>query len=270
MAQEPGTRHFMVLQEASSVGQAGARVSASRSIADVAVDMMRKAGYTAVDGTVQRINGNEAYVGVYRGSAKDVGQVTMRAAHIAVGRQIYVVAGFAPDADFALTDREFGPAVQSFRQLSSREASAIRPNRLKFYTVKAGDTALVLRHGGGIELDDVGLGGRRGGQAAAGEAGQGKRLAQLQGLQRHAELHGWGLGPVPTLLPGVGAGVGNTGGTSGRGYQGGPPSGVVIPHELGGRLSRLGGSRRPRPRAPKCRFRSNTTAQESTRCRAVR
>ena len=140
MAQEPGTRHFMVLQEASSAGQAGARVSASRSIADVAVEMMRKAGYTAVDGTVQRINGNEAYVGVYRGSAKDVGQVTMRAAHIAVGRQVYVVAGFAPDADFALTDREIGPAVQSFRQLSAQEASAIRPNRLQFYTVKPGDS----------------------------------------------------------------------------------------------------------------------------------
>ena len=31
-------------------------------------------------------------------------------------------------------------SVQSFRQLSSREASAIRPNRLQFYTVKAGDS----------------------------------------------------------------------------------------------------------------------------------
>lgn len=149
MAQEPGAKHFMVLQQASSFGQPGSRTAGARSIADTAVEMMRKAGYTAVDGSLQRINGNEAYVGVYRGTAKDVGKVTMRAAHIAVGRQIYVVAGFAPDDDFALADREIGPAVQSFRQLTPQEASKIRPNRLQFYTVKAGDSwqSIAARHG---------------------------------------------------------------------------------------------------------------------------
>ena len=45
---------------------------------------------------MQRINGNDAYVGLYRGNAKGAGKVMMRAAHIAVGRQLYVVAGFAP------------------------------------------------------------------------------------------------------------------------------------------------------------------------------
>ena len=100
MAQEPGTQHFMVLQEAQlppvrqgSGGQAG------RPIGDAAIAAMRQAGYAVVDGTMQRINGHDAYVGLYRGTAKGTGKVVMRAAHIAVGRQLYVVAGFAPEAD---------------------------------------------------------------------------------------------------------------------------------------------------------------------------
>jgi predicted Zn-dependent protease len=142
LAQEPGTQHFMVLQEVEqpSLLRQGSGGQAMRSIGEAAVAAMRNAGYTAVDGRVERINGNEAHVGLYRGNAKDVGPVLMRAAHIAVGRQLYVVAGFAPEKEFALVDRDILPAVQTFRQLSAAEASAIRPNRLSFYTVRAGDS----------------------------------------------------------------------------------------------------------------------------------
>jgi hypothetical protein len=115
---------------------------------------MRSAGYTVVDGRVERINGNEAHVGLYRGNAKDVGRVLMRAAHIAIshpaaqsprgggpgGRQLYVVAGFAPEKEFELVDRDILPAVQTFRQLSAAEATAVRPNRISFYVVRAGDS----------------------------------------------------------------------------------------------------------------------------------
>ena len=141
MAQEPGTQHFMVLQE---VGQAlirqGSGGPAARSIADTAIEAMRKAGYASVDGTMQRINGNDAYVGLYRGSAKGAGKVMMRAAHIAVGRQLYVVAGFAPEAEFTLVDHDIQPALQTFRQLSMQEASNVRPNRIDFYVVRQGDS----------------------------------------------------------------------------------------------------------------------------------
>ena len=101
---------------------------------------MKRAGYNVVDGRIERINGHEAHVGLYRGTAKDVGKVLMRAAHIAVGRQLYVVAGFAPEQEFELVDRDIVPAVQSFRQLSSVEASRLRPNRIEFYDVKPGDS----------------------------------------------------------------------------------------------------------------------------------
>ena len=132
LAQEPGTDHYMVLQEVEQ--------PRGRSIGDAAVAAMRQAGYTVVDGRIDRINGNEAHIGLYRGEAKDVGRVLMRAAHIAIGRQLYVVAGFAPEKEFAQVDKDILPAVQTFRQLSTAEAAAIRPNRIDFYVVKSGDS----------------------------------------------------------------------------------------------------------------------------------
>jgi predicted Zn-dependent protease len=140
LAQEPGTQHFMVMQEVERpIGQRyGAQ--ASGSIGDVAIAAMRKAGYSAIDGSYQKINGNDAYIGTYRGTAKDVGKVMMRAAHISIGRQMYVVAGFAPEKEFEAVDRQIQSALQTFRQLSMQEASNVRPNRLDFYVVKAGDS----------------------------------------------------------------------------------------------------------------------------------
>jgi len=112
---------------------------------------MRKAGYSVVDGSFQKINGNDAHVGLYRGTAKDVGKVLMRAAHIAIGRQMYVVAGFAPEKEFEVVDREITPALQSFRQLTMQEASNVHPNRLDFYIVKPGDSwqSIAARQGKG-------------------------------------------------------------------------------------------------------------------------
>ena len=132
LAQEPGTDHYMVLQEVEQ--------PRNRSIGDAAVAAMRQAGYSVVDGRIDRINGNEAHIGLYRGEAKDVGKVLMRAAHIAIGRQLYVVAGFAPEKEFERVDKDILPAVQTFRQLSTAEAAAIQPNRIDFYVVKSGDS----------------------------------------------------------------------------------------------------------------------------------
>lgn len=144
LAQEPGVEHYMVLQEVEQ--------PRGRSIADTAVAAMRSAGYSVVDGRMERINGLEAHVGLYRGTVKDTGKVKMRAAHIAVGRQLYVVAGFAPEADFDRVDRELQPSLRSFRELSADEASRIRPNRVNFYVVRRGDSwqSIAVRQGKGI------------------------------------------------------------------------------------------------------------------------
>jgi predicted Zn-dependent protease len=153
LAQEPGTQHFMVLQEVERTATRpgyGTPLT-QQSIADAAIAAMRKAGYTSVDGAFERINGNDAYVGRYRGTAKDVGKVNMRAAHIAIGRQLYVVAGFAPEKEFDLVDRDIQPALKTFRQLTAQEASNIRPNRVDFYIVRQGDSwqSIAARQGKG-------------------------------------------------------------------------------------------------------------------------
>ena len=132
MAREPGTQHFMVLQEVEQ--------TRGRSVGDAAIAAMRQAGYSVVDGRIEQINGNQAHVGVYRGTARDVGKVMMRAAHIVVGRQMYVVAGFAPEAEFPAVDRDINGAVQTFRQLTVAEAAKVQPNRIDFYVVRQGDS----------------------------------------------------------------------------------------------------------------------------------
>ncbi len=154
LAQEPGTEHYMVLQEVEQprLLRQGSGGQGGRSIADAAVMAMKSAGYDVVDGRMERINGLEAHVGVYRGNVKGTGKVLMRAAHIGFGRQMYVVAGFAPEADFDRVDREFVPSVNSFRQLSADEASRVRSNRLDFYVVRQGDSwqSIAARQGKNI------------------------------------------------------------------------------------------------------------------------
>ena len=154
MAQEPGSEHFMVLQEVEQprLGRQAYGAQSAQSTADAAVEAMRKAGYTVIEGRMERINGLDAHVGLYRGNAKGKGKVLMRAAHFAMGRQMYVVAGFAPEAEFERVDRELQPALKSFRQLSADEASRIRPNRVDFYVVRPGDSwqSIAARQGKGL------------------------------------------------------------------------------------------------------------------------
>ena len=154
LAREPGTEHYMLLQEVEQprLLRQGSGAQAGSSIAEAAVAAMRKAGYTAVDGRMERINGLDGYVGLYRGNAKDKGKVLMRAAHIGMGRQMFMVAGFAPEAEFDRVDRELQPALKTFRQLSADEASRVRPNRVDFYVVRQGDSwqSIAARQGKGI------------------------------------------------------------------------------------------------------------------------
>lgn len=145
MAREPGTQHFMLLQQVAQ--------PRGTSIEQVAYSAMQSAHYTEVSGGQRtRIGGLDAYEAVYRGNLSGVGRVMMRSAHIAMGRQIYVVAGFAPEKEFELADRDFQPSVRSFREISQSEASQIRPNKLTYYTVRQGDSwqSIAQRAGRGI------------------------------------------------------------------------------------------------------------------------
>ena len=66
--------------------------------------------------------------------------ITIEAAHIRSGQQIYVVAGVAPSSEFDTFERTFAAATRTFRNLSREEANAIQPNRVDFYTVRGNDT----------------------------------------------------------------------------------------------------------------------------------
>ena len=113
---------------------------------------MRGLGFTLDRGALDTVGGRDAFIGVYRGKVREVGAVRIRAAHISAGRQVFMVAGVAPDADFARVESEFEAAVRSFRELSSAEAASIRPNRVVLYTAKVGDTwqGIAQRAGRGL------------------------------------------------------------------------------------------------------------------------
>jgi predicted Zn-dependent protease len=132
VAREPGTSHYMVFQQIDQ--------PRGRTLAEMATAEMRSAGYKVEDGQATQVNGLDAYVGRYRGSVKNLGKVVMHAAHVRVGREVYVVAGLAPEADFDRVDKRMAPAIASLRELTSKEADDIRPNRLDFYVVREGDS----------------------------------------------------------------------------------------------------------------------------------
>ena len=144
MAREPGSQRFMLLQMVEQ--------PRGRSIDEVAANAMRQAGYRQLDGAHGSVGGLDAYVGVYRGSLSGVGTVIMRAAHIQMGRQVFVFAGFAPEAEWDQARPPIEASLQTFRELSPQEASQIRPNRLSFYTVRAGDSwqSIAARQGKGM------------------------------------------------------------------------------------------------------------------------
>ncbi len=122
------------------------------SLADGAKRHMRGLGFTLEQGAEEPVGGINAFVGLYKGKAKQVGPVRVRAAHVPIGRQVYLVAGVAPEAQYAQVEAEFEAAVRSFRQLSSSEATRVRPNRVGLYTTRAGDSwqAIAQRAGKGL------------------------------------------------------------------------------------------------------------------------
>ncbi|MGQ0735589.1 MAG: M48 family metalloprotease [Acidobacteriota bacterium] len=141
-AREPGQPYYMLLQLVED--------ARGRSIEEIAVRSMNSAGFRRLESERTQLNGLDAHVGLYQGSIQGVGDVLMRAAHIATGRQVYVVAGFAPRDQFSRIDATVSTSIRSFRPLSAAEADQVRPNRLDLYTVRAGDTwqSVAARSGG--------------------------------------------------------------------------------------------------------------------------
>jgi predicted Zn-dependent protease len=144
VAKRPGVNAYVVLQPVSRpVGS---------TIENVALLSMERAGFRAVEGRRETINGLEAFVGAYQGTIQDLGRVRLRAAHIVHDRHVYFAAGVAPIDIFDRMDPAFWQSLRTFRPLTRAEAENIRPNRVNLYTVRPGDTwqSIAEREGGGL------------------------------------------------------------------------------------------------------------------------
>ena len=139
-----GAPHYMLLQLVQQ--------PQGRTIEEIAAGSMTRANFQRIEGRTGRINGLDAYVGVYRGAMEGLGPVVMRAAHIAQGQRVYILAGFAPEEQFQAADRLIAPAIETFSGMSAAEAEGIRPNRVDLYVARQGDTwaGIAERAGAGI------------------------------------------------------------------------------------------------------------------------
>lgn len=128
-----------------------------RNVEEVAASSMR--GFRSVDGQRTTINGLDAFIGVYQGALEGLGNVTVRAAHIAHNNQIYMLAGLAPPEAFEQSDGTFLQTIRSFRGMSAAEAENIHPNRVDLYVVRQGDTweSIAERSGGVVTAQTLSI-----------------------------------------------------------------------------------------------------------------
>jgi predicted Zn-dependent protease len=131
VAKAPDRENYMLLQLVPN--PAG-------SIEQVAQGTMANAGFQQLNGERAKVNGLDAYVGMYRGQMQGLGDVVTLAAHVVHDRNVYLFAGLAPAREFEAVQRTVAQSIRSFRELSRAEAENIRPNRVDVYTVRQGDT----------------------------------------------------------------------------------------------------------------------------------
>jgi predicted Zn-dependent protease len=142
VAKAPERDNFMLLQLVPNP---------QGSIEQIAQGSMANAGFRQVEGERSRLNGLDAYVGVYQGAMQGLGNVVTVAAHIVHNRNVYLFAGLAPANQFQGVQTQFANSIRTFRELSASEAGRIRPNRVDLYTVRGGDTwAAIAKRGGGL------------------------------------------------------------------------------------------------------------------------
>jgi predicted Zn-dependent protease len=139
--------------------------SGSGPLDQVGPAAMAKGGWRHVTGERARINGLDAYVGTYQGAMNNT-QVTLRAAHVRSGDQVYVVAGVAPSAEFGRSAATFSSSIETFRALSREEADRIQPARVDFYVVQRGDTwESIARRSGAASIRPATLAAMNGSEA---------------------------------------------------------------------------------------------------------
>ena len=132
VARQPGEEVYMVLQLVTD--------PATRELERLAGDNMRESGFRLDSGGGTRVGDLEAFIGTFTGESTDAGEPRARVAYIDYDGTIYILGGLTDGAAYDRVESAFNTAIRSFRPLSAAEAEDIRPNRLRFYTVRSGDT----------------------------------------------------------------------------------------------------------------------------------
>lgn len=145
IAKAPGADVYMLLEQI--------QMPRGNGVENIARAQMENAGFRTLSGSRDRVNGLDAYIGLYQGSLEGLGNVRMRAAHIVHNGNIYLVAGFAAPAIFDPLDSAMLMSIRSFKPLTADEAAAVHPNRIDIYVVRPGDSwqSIAERSGGVIK-----------------------------------------------------------------------------------------------------------------------
>jgi predicted Zn-dependent protease len=145
MAKAPGADVYMLLEQV--------QMPRGNGVDNIARMQMESAGFRMLSGSRDRINGLDAFIGLYQGSLEGLGDVRMRAAHIVHNGNVYLVAGFAPVKIFDPLDSAMLMSLRSFKPLTADEAAAVHPNRIDIYVVRPGDSwqSIADRSGGVIK-----------------------------------------------------------------------------------------------------------------------
>ena len=145
MAKAPGADVYMLLEQV--------QMPRGNGVENIARAQMENAGFRVLSGSRDRVNGLDAYIGLYQGSLEGLGNVRMRAAHIVHNGNIYLVAGFAAPDIFDPLDSALLMSIRSFKPLTADEAAAVHPNRIDIYVVRPGDSwqSIAERSGGVIK-----------------------------------------------------------------------------------------------------------------------
>jgi predicted Zn-dependent protease len=145
MAKAPGADVYMLLEQV--------QMPRGNGVDNIARAQMESAGFRMLSGSRDRINGLDAFIGLYQGSLQGLGDVRVRAAHIVHNGNVYLVAGFAAPNIFDPLDSAMLMGLRSFKPLTAEEAAAVHPNRIDIYVVRSGDSwqSIADRSGGVIK-----------------------------------------------------------------------------------------------------------------------
>jgi predicted Zn-dependent protease len=145
MAKAPGADVYMLLEQVE--------MPRGNGVDNIARAQMENAGFRMLSGSRDRVNGLDAFIGLYQGSLEGLGNVRVRAAHIVHNGNVYLVAGFAAPNIFDPLDSAMLMSIRSFKPLTADEAAAVHPNRIDIYVVRPGDSwqSIADRSGGVIK-----------------------------------------------------------------------------------------------------------------------